>query len=180
MSAPICVRDTRCGSFEVSWLRCEDEAVAVFGVVDAFVLAAEVVAPVAVEVAAGDKGAELEDRLGAFQAPSRAGYVHSVFDDVAAGAFDDPGGDRPALGERGGVVQVAVLVVQVAGALVGAGTLGAAVAVGGGAAADPGGGLARFPVQDLAGLGGDPFLGGGLALVEEGPGGLPVIIPARG
>ena len=29
-----------CGSFEVSWLRCEDEAVAVSGVVDAFVLAA--------------------------------------------------------------------------------------------------------------------------------------------
>ena len=34
-----------CGSFEVSWLRCEDESVAVSGVVDAFVLAAEVEAP---------------------------------------------------------------------------------------------------------------------------------------
>ena len=32
-----------------------------------------------------------------------------------------------------------------------------------------------FPSQDRAGLGGDPFLGGGLALVEEGPGGLPQV-----
>ena len=46
-----------CGSFEVSWLRCEDESVAVSGVVDAFVLAAEVEAPVGVEVAVGFDGA---------------------------------------------------------------------------------------------------------------------------
>ena len=77
--------------------------------------------------------------------------------------------------QRGGVVQVAVLVVQVAGAFVGAGALGGRVAVGGGAAADPGRDLAGSAVQDLAGLGGDPFLGGGLALVEEGPGGLPQV-----
>ncbi len=32
-----------CGSFEVSWLRCEGEAFAVSGVVDVFVFAAEVV-----------------------------------------------------------------------------------------------------------------------------------------
>jgi hypothetical protein len=36
-------------------------------VVDAFVFAAEVVAPVGVEVAAGGEGAELEDGLGSFQ-----------------------------------------------------------------------------------------------------------------
>ena len=65
--------------------------------------------------------------------------------------------------------------VQVAGALVGAGALGRGVAVGGGAAADPGRDLAGLAVQDLAGLVGDPFLGGGLALVEEGPGGLPQV-----
>jgi len=53
----------------VSWLCCEDAGFAVFDVVDAFVLAAEVVAPVGVEVAAGDDGAELEDGLGAFQPP---------------------------------------------------------------------------------------------------------------
>src|SRR5205823_8514437 len=127
-----------CGSFEVSWLRCEDEAVAVSGVVDAFVLAAEVEAPVVLEVAAGDDGAELENGLGAFESPSRACYVHSVLDDVPAGSFDDPGSDGPALGEGGGVVQVVLLVVQVAGGLVGAGALGCRVAVGGGAAADPG------------------------------------------
>ena len=71
-----------CGSFEVSWLRCEDEAVAVSGVVDAFVLAAQVEAPVGVEVAAGDEGAELQDGLGAFEPPSCARYVHSVLYDA--------------------------------------------------------------------------------------------------
>ena len=65
-----------CGSFEVSWLRCKDESVAVFRVVDAFVLAAEVEAPVVLEVAAGDDGAELENGLGSVQAPPRARYVH--------------------------------------------------------------------------------------------------------
>src|SRR5208282_2433534 len=124
-----------CGSFEVSWLRCEDMAVAVSGVVDAFVLAAEVEAPVVLEVAGGDEGAELEDGLGAFESPSCARYVHSVLDDVPAGPFYDPGGDGPAFPQRGGVVQVVLLVLQVAGA----------------------------------------FVGGGLALVEEGPGGLPQV-----
>ena len=63
---------------------CEDEAFTVKRTVDALVLAAEVVAPVGVEVAAGGEGAELEDGLGAFESPSRACYVHSVLDDVAA------------------------------------------------------------------------------------------------
>ena len=43
--------DNGCGSFEVSWLRCEDEVFAVYGSVDALVLVAEVEAPVVVEVA---------------------------------------------------------------------------------------------------------------------------------
>src|SRR6266705_1006497 len=64
---------------------------------------------------------------------------------------------------------------EVAGAFVGAGVLGAAVAVGGGAAADPGRDLRGFPVQDLAGLVCDPFLGGGLAHAGKGPGGLPAV-----
>jgi hypothetical protein len=67
-----------CGSFEVSWLGCEDVVVAVFCVVDAFVLAAQVEAPVVLQVAVGDEGAEPEDGFGAFQAPSCARYVHSV------------------------------------------------------------------------------------------------------
>src|SRR5271165_2980861 len=159
--------DVGCGSCEVSWLSCEDEAFAVKRAVDAFVLAAEVEAPVGVEVAGGDDGAQFQDGLGSFEPPSRACDVHSVLDDVPAGALDDPGGDGPALPERGGVVQVVLLVVQVAGALVGAGPLGGRVPVGGGAAADPGRDLGGFAVQDLAGLGGDPFLGRGLALVEK-------------
>jgi len=143
-------------------------------------LAAEMVGPVGVEVAAGDQGAEPEDGLGAFEAPSRACYVHSVLDDVPARTFYDPGGDGPAIAQRGGVVQVAVLVVQVTGAFVGAGTLGGRVSVGGGAAADPGRDLGGAAVEDLASLGGDPFLGGGLALVEEGPGGLPQVTRLHG
>ena len=63
-------------------------AVAVFRVVDAFVLAAEMEAPVGVEVAGGDKGAEFQDGLGAFQPPSCARYVHSVLYDVPACALD--------------------------------------------------------------------------------------------
>src|SRR5260370_42602974 len=63
----------------------------------------------------------------------------------------------------GGVVQVVVLVVQVAGAFAGAGALGGRVAVGGGAAADPGRDLAGVAVQDLAGLVSDPVLGGRLS-----------------
>src|SRR6266699_1732873 len=98
---------------------------------------------------------------------------HSVLDEPACRALDYPGGNGPAFGQRGGVAEVVLLVVQVAGGFVGAGALGRGVPVGGGAAADPGRDLGRIPVQDLAGLVGDPFLGGGLALVEEGPGGLP-------
>jgi hypothetical protein len=84
-------------------------------VVDAFVFAAEAVAPVGVEVAAGGEGAELEDGLGSFQSPPGAGYVHSVLDDVAACAFDDPGGDGPAFFEGLRVVQEGSLGGEVAG-----------------------------------------------------------------
>jgi hypothetical protein len=118
----------------VIWLSCEDESIAVFRMVDAFVLSAEVEGPVVLEVAAGDDGAELEDGLGAFQAPPRARYV---LNDVPAGSLNDPGGDGPAVAERGGVVQVVLLVVQVAGGFVGAGALGCRVAVGGGTPEEP-------------------------------------------
>src|SRR6266851_1687192 len=164
-----------CGSCEVSWLRCEDEVFAVYGSVDALMLLAQVEAPVVLEVAGCGDGAEFQDGLGAFEAPPRTRYVHSVLYDVPACALDDPGGDGPALAQRGGVVQVLLLVFQVAGGFVGAGTLGRGVAVGGGAAADPGRDLPSAAVQDLAGLCRDPFLGGGLAFLEEGPGGLPCV-----
>ncbi|MGH3258382.1 MAG: hypothetical protein ACRDOU_23815, partial [Streptosporangiaceae bacterium] len=76
--------------------------------VDAFVLAAEVEAPVGVEVAVGDDGAELQDGFGAFEAPSRAwsesrtsagraaaaggGAVGSGWAGLAAGCFEFSGG----------------------------------------------------------------------------------------
>src|ERR1035441_5773398 len=77
--------------------------------------------PVLVEVAVADQGTELEDGLGAGEPPSGACYVHSVLDQVPACSFDDPGGDRPAPGQRGGVIQEGCLGGQVGGALVGAG-----------------------------------------------------------
>jgi hypothetical protein len=45
------------GHFKVSWLGCENAGFAVSGVMDAFLFAAQVVAPVGVEVAAGGEGA---------------------------------------------------------------------------------------------------------------------------
>jgi len=51
----------------------------------------------------------LRHGFGAFEAPARAGDVHSIFDDVATCALDDAGGDRPAVGERGRVVEVPAL-----------------------------------------------------------------------
>lgn len=55
------------------------------------------------------------------QAPAGAGEIHAVLDQVAAGTLDDAGSDGPALGERGGVVEVVGLVGQVGGGLVGVG-----------------------------------------------------------
>jgi hypothetical protein len=136
-------------------------------VVDAFVFFAQVVAPVPVEVTVGDDRPQLEDRLGAFQAPPRPCDAEAAGDDVAAGAFDDSGSDRPALCEGGGVVQVGGLGGEAGGAGIGAFAFGAGVAVGGGAAADAGGDGAGVALQDLQRPAGDPFLGVGVALVEE-------------
>jgi hypothetical protein len=69
--------------------------------VDAAVFLGEVVAPVSVEVAGGDQCAEFEDRFGAFDAPAGAGDVEAILDEVAAGAFEDAGGDGPAEGVGG-------------------------------------------------------------------------------
>src|SRR6516164_4356029 len=64
-----------------------------------------VVAPVSVFVVVGVDGAERQDGLGAVGAPAGAGDAHAVEDEVAAGAFDDAGGDGPSGGEGFGVVQ---------------------------------------------------------------------------
>src|ERR1700674_5827745 len=79
----------------------------------ALVFLGDVPVPVGVEVAAGVDGAQPEHGLGSVQAPAGAGDAHPVLDEVAAGAFDDAGGDRPAVREGGGVVQVGLLGVEV-------------------------------------------------------------------
>jgi hypothetical protein len=58
-----------------------------------------VVGQVVVAVVVDDDGAELEDRLGTFGGPPRAGNSEPVFDNVPAGSLDEPGSDGPALGE---------------------------------------------------------------------------------
>src|SRR5512142_3250472 len=78
----------------------------------------EVPGPVRREVAVADHGAEFEDGFGAGQAPAGTGDVEAVFDQVPAGTFDDPGGDRPSLREGGRVVQPGLMVAQVADGLI--------------------------------------------------------------
>jgi hypothetical protein len=55
--------------------------------VDASVFLGEVEAPVGVEVAIGPQGAQLEDGLGALQAPAGTGDVEPVADKVPAGLW---------------------------------------------------------------------------------------------
>ena len=86
------------------------------------------VLPVLVEVAVGDDGAEPEDGLGSGSAPAGTGDVHPVLDQVPCGAFDDAGGDLPAVGQGGGVVQVGGLAGEVSDGFVGAGAFTAEVA----------------------------------------------------
>lgn len=52
--------------------------------------------PAGGEVAVAAEGSEFEDGFAAGQSPTGSGDVHAVFDQVAAGAFDDAGSDRPA------------------------------------------------------------------------------------
>jgi hypothetical protein len=82
-------------------LRPPGRWVLVAALVDASVFLGEVEAPVGREVAVGVQGAELEDRLGAVEAPAGARDDESVANQVAAGALDHAGGDRPAAGQRG-------------------------------------------------------------------------------
>src|ERR1019366_5882576 len=86
-------------------------------------LLAEGVTPVVGEVAVAADRAELEYRFVPGQAPAGAGDVHPVLYQVPAGALDDPGRDRPAVREGGGVVEVGSLVEQVVGGPVSSGAL---------------------------------------------------------
>jgi len=143
--------------------------------VDADVFLCEVVFPVGVEVAVAADGSELEDGLGAGEAPACAGDVEAVFDEVAAGAFDDAGGDRPAVGQGGGVVEVGGFLGQVGRAGVGAGASGGFEPGVGGLAADRTGYFGGFTGQDVPGLALYPRLDGGIAF-----GGRSTRLPCRG
>src|SRR5664279_5293820 len=108
-----------CGSSAVSWgSGCKIELLVVVEVVAAeFLLLVPL--PVLVEVAVGDDGAQVQDGFGARGGPPRAGDVHPVLYEESCCAFDDPGGDLPAVGQGGGVVQVRGLGGQVGDGFVG-------------------------------------------------------------
>src|ERR1700722_7836464 len=166
-----------CGSFGVTGSGGECEGVVVAAEVVALAFLGCVVGPVGVEVAAGVDGAELQDGLDAAGAPAGAGDAGPVADQVAAGAFDDAGGDRPAAGQRLGVVQVGLLVLQVGqGRADDLGVLAAGPGrLGCGQVPDPGDDLRGAAVQDVQFLGGDPGLDGRVARGVEAPGGLPQV-----
>jgi hypothetical protein len=103
------------------------------------------------------------------EAPAGAGDVHAVFDQVPACVFDHAGRDRPAVGERGGVVQVGSLLEQVVSGAVGVLALVGIEPEAGRFAADRSGGDPGFALEDLPGFVVDPALGGGVALVKETP-----------
>ena len=93
---------------------------------------------------------------------------------MPAGALDHAGGDRPAAGQRGGVVQVAGLVGQVEGAGISSGSLSVVEPGDGGGPPDSPGDAGGLAVQDGASVVADPFLGGGVAFAVEAPGGFPL------
>src|SRR5216684_4195268 len=140
-------------------------------------LPGDVVGPVLIEVAVGADGAQPQDGLGAGQAPAGAGDAHPVLDEVPAGAFDDAGGDGPAVRQGAGVVQVGLL-----GGQVGQGGLDDLVVlaagpgrVRGGELPDAADDVAGAAVQDVQPLGGDPVLDRRVAGGVEAPGGLPQV-----
>src|SRR5664279_3771014 len=89
----MCIRDrTLCG--------LGDDTEGVAWCVDAAVFLGEVIFPVGVEVAVADHGAEFQDGFGCWESPAGAGDIHAIFDQVAAGALDHAGRDRPAVREQ--------------------------------------------------------------------------------
>lgn len=128
-------------------------------------LAVEVIAPVGREVSTGSHSAEFQDGFGSGQAPPGAGDVQPVADQVAAGALDDAGGDRPAILQRLVVAQV----FDMAGQVTDAGIDPAALLLGesgrGGLSVDGGGDLLGVAGQQGQGAGGDPVFGAAASLI---------------
>src|SRR5215471_6666140 len=136
----------------------------------------EVIAPILFEVAVADDRAHLEDGLGAVEAPSGAGDVHAVLDQVPAGTLDDAGGDWPPALESGGVVEVRPLANQVDGALVDGRPGGPVETLPSGLAPDGGGDAGGLALQDSPRPVSNPAFGVGVALVVEAPGRLPQVL----
>src|SRR6185437_16077551 len=166
-----------CSSFGVRASGGECEAVVVAAEVVALVFLLDVPGPVGVVVAAGRDGAEPEHGLGSWQAPAGAGDAHPVLDQVAAGALDDAGGDRPAVREGGGVVHVGLLVLQVGqGRGDDLGVLAALGRVVCGELPDPAGHLRGPAAQDVQALDDHPVLHHRVAGRVEAPGRLPQVL----
>ena len=90
-----------------SWFkRGRHDAVDVEGSVVAFILLALMEGPVLIKVVAGAQGTQTQDGLGAGQAPAGPGYFHAVFDQMAAGAFNDSRGYGQSLGKVAMVLEV--------------------------------------------------------------------------
>src|SRR5664280_1259186 len=108
--------------------------------------------------------------------PHRAPVRSSRLSPVSAGAFDDAGGDRPAVGKGGWVVQVPGLVRQVPRADVGAFARGFVQAAVGGGAPDGAGGAGSPSGQHRPCFVVYPGLGVRVALGIEAPDGLPQVL----
>jgi hypothetical protein len=59
----------------------------------------DVEGPVAIEVTTQVDGSELDDCLGHLLSPAHSRTLHSILDDILAGALDGATGDGPSLGE---------------------------------------------------------------------------------
>ncbi len=103
---------------------------------------------VVLEVAAGPQSAQSKHGFSPYQAPARAGQIHSVFDQMAACALDNPCPDREADIQVQVVLQVLTVAQQVASALVHRLTLGSTNGPQSSATAHPSRYVARFALQD--------------------------------
>ena len=76
----------------------------------ALVFASFVERPVGVQVAARSEGAQLQNRLGASQAPVRSGDAEAVIDEVAARALDHSAGNGEPVAQVLVIVEVRLVI----------------------------------------------------------------------
>jgi hypothetical protein len=82
----------------------------------AFILLGFMKGPVFFKVVAGAQRTKPQDGLGTSKTPSSPGQFHSVFDQMSAGTFNDPGGNRKALAKIAVVLEIGCTGEQVIGA----------------------------------------------------------------